>query len=121
MITRFQFLALLLVGLAAGSSSAADNITTNLYLAQGTLPGGVPSLDKMAGDWVLMKDVANPPAVHNFNQMLIVDRDLTSFFCNIGQLYKWQHGYPVVKLLIDKKEYSAKETRCYAYRALRRN
>jgi hypothetical protein len=83
--------------------------------------GGVPSLDEMAGDWILMKDVANPPAVHNFNQMLVVDRDLTSFFCNPGNLNPWRHGYPVVKLLIGGKEYSATETRAYAYWALRRN
>ena len=44
----------------------------------------VPSLDEMAGDWIPMRDVANPPAVHNFNQMLVVDRDLTSFFCHPG-------------------------------------
>jgi len=75
----------------------------------------------MAGDWIPMQEVANPPAVYNFNQMLVVDRDLTSFFCNPGKLYPWQHGYPVVKLLLGGKEYPATETRCYAYRALRRN
>jgi len=81
----------------------------------------IPSLDDMASDWIPMKDVANTPAVHNFNQMLEVDRDLTSFFCNPGQLYSRRRGYPVVKLSIDGKEYPATETRCYAYRALRRN
>ena len=82
---------------------------------------GIPSLDDMAGDWISLQDVANPPAVHNFNQMLVVDRDLTSFFCNPGKLYPWRHGYPVVKLFIGCKEFPAVETRAYAYRALRRN
>ena len=82
---------------------------------------GIPSLDEMAGDWIPMKDVANPPAVHNFNHMLAVDRDLTSFFCHPGGLYPWRHGYPIVKLSINGQEYPAEETRCYAYRALRRN
>ncbi len=82
---------------------------------------GIPSLDEMAGDWIPMSDVANPPAVHNCNQMLVVDRDLTSFFCNPGILYPWQHGYPVVKLFLGGQEYPATETRCHAYRALRRN
>ena len=83
--------------------------------------GGAPTLDEMAGDWIPMADVANPPAVHNFNQMLVVDRDLTSFFCNPGGLYPWRHGYPIVKLLVDGTEYPATETRFFAYRALRRN
>jgi hypothetical protein len=86
-----------------------------------TNAAGIPSLDKMAGDWIPMRDVANPPAVHNFNQMLVVDRDLTSFFCNPGGLYPWRHGYPIVKLAVDGTEYPATETRCFAYRALRRN
>jgi hypothetical protein len=82
---------------------------------------GLPTLDDMAGDWIRMADVANPPAVHNFHQMLVVDRDLTSFFCNPGELYPWRHGYPVVRLTVDGREYPAQEARCYAYRALRRN
>src|SRR2546423_13404357 len=77
---------------------------------------GVPSLDDMGGDWIPMANVANLPAVHNFNQVLVVDRDLTSFFCNPGGLYPWQHGYPIITLLIDGHEYPAVETRCYAYR-----
>jgi hypothetical protein len=101
--------ALLLVPLAA------------LHAAQEATAAGIPSLDKMAGDWMPMRDVANPPAVHNFNQMLVVDRDLTSFFCNPGGLYPWRHGYPIVKLAVDGTEYPASETRCFAYRALRRN
>ncbi|MEI8340312.1 MAG: hypothetical protein WCH43_02110 [Verrucomicrobiota bacterium] len=84
-------------------------------------PEGVPSLDEMAGDWLPMEAVANPPAVHNFNQMLLVDRDLTSFLCNPGGLYPQAHGFPEVKLSIDGQEYPATETRFYAYRALRRN
>ena len=93
----------------------------NLASTKAALPEGTPLLDDLAGDWIPMKDVANPPAVHNCNQMLIVDRDLTLFFCNPGQLYQWQHGSPVVELSVDGREYPAIETRCYAYRALRRN
>ena len=72
-----------------------------------TRAGAVPTLDEMAGDWLPMADVANPPAVHNFNQMLVVDRDLTSFFCHPGGLYPWRHGYPIVKLAVDGREYPA--------------
>lgn len=93
---------------------------------------GIPSLDNLAGDWMLMADVANPPAVHNFNQMLVVNTDLTSYFCNPGALFvydgnarfksgNWSEGYPMVKLTVDGQEYPALEARCYAYRALRRN
>lgn len=89
---------------------------------------GIPTLDDLAGDWLPMADIANPPAVHNFNQMLVVNRDLTSYFCNPGALYggyyskdDWSAGYPLVKLTIDKQEYPALQARCYAYRALRRN
>ena len=101
--------ALLLAPLAALCAAQEASVT------------GIPSLDEMAGDWIPMNDVANPPAVHNFNQMLVVDRDLTSFFCNPGGLYPWRHGYPIVKLAVDGKEYPATETRSFAYRALRRN
>lgn len=89
---------------------------------------GIPTLDELAGDWLSMADIANPPAVHNFNQMLVVNRDLTSYFCNPGALYggyygkgDWSMGYPMVKLTVDGQEYPALEARCYAYRALRRN
>jgi hypothetical protein len=90
---------------------------------------GVPSLDAMAGDWIPMDEVANPPAVHNFNQMLVVGRDLASFYCNPGGLFahtkdpnvQWVAGYPRVGLAIDGHEFPAVETRCYAYKALRRN
>ncbi len=91
--------------------------------------GGVPTLDEMAGDWIPMADVANPPAVHNFNQMLVVGRDLTSFYCNPGGLFthtkdpavQWHAGYPLIRLAFDGQEYPATETRFFAYRALRRN
>ena len=82
---------------------------------------GIPTLDDMAGDWIDMGEVSNPPAVHNFNQMLVVNRDLTSYFCNPGGLYPWRQGYPMVKLQVDGCEYPAQEARAYAYRALRRN
>lgn len=89
---------------------------------------GIPTLDELAGNWLSMPDIANPPAVHNFNQMLVVNRDLTSYFCNPGALYggyygkeDWSAGYPMVKLTIDGQEYPARQARCYAYRALRRN
>ena len=90
-------------------------------------PAGVPSLDEMAGDWLPMKDVANPPDVNNFHDMLIINRDLTSFFCNPEDWLwgwgdgKWSAGYPLVTLTIAGKEYPAVECRWYPYRALRRN
>jgi len=87
-------------------------------------PAGVPLLDEMAGSWLPMKDVANPPDVNNFHDMLLVNRDLTSFFCYPND-WLWngqpRFGYPPVKLTIAGKEYPATECRWYPYRALRRN
>jgi len=60
---------------------------------------GVPSLDEMAGDWLPMKEVANPPDVNNFHDMLLVNRDLTSFF-SYPEDWLWNGkprlGYPPV-------------------------
>lgn len=86
-----------------------------------------PSLDEMAGNWLPMKNVANPPDVNNFHDMLIIGRDLTSFYYNPGDWLwgwgdeKWSAGYPLVTLTIAGKEYPATECRWYPYRALRRN
>ena len=74
-----------------------------------------------------MNDVANPPDVNNFHDMLLINRDLTSFFCNPEDwLWAWgdekfSFGYPPVRLTIAGREYSATECRWYPYRALRRN
>jgi len=87
-------------------------------------PVGVPSLDEMSGDWLAMKDVANPPDVNNFHDMLLVNRDLTSFFCCPAD-WLWngkpRFGYPPITLRIAGKEYPASGCRWYPYRALRRN
>ena len=61
--------------------------------------------------------------------MLIVNRDLTSYFCHPGGLFtktkdptcQWRAGYPLVKLSLDGVEYPATDVRWYAYRAMRRN
>ena len=59
--------------------------------------------------------------------MLLVNRDLTSFFCNpedwlwAGGDQKFHFGYPAVTLTIAGKEYPAAECRWYPYCALRRN
>ncbi len=91
---------------------------------QSVLPAGVPLLDEMAGAWLPMKDVANPPDVNNFHDMLLVNRDLTSFFCYPND-WLWngqpRFGYPPVKLTIAGQEYPATDCRWYPYRALRRN
>ena len=90
-------------------------------------PVGVPSLDQMAGDWLPMKDVANPPDVNNFHDLLLVNRDLTSFFCNpedwlwAGGDKMFHFGYPPVSLAIAGREYPAVECRWYPWCALRRN
>lgn len=87
-------------------------------------PDGVPSLDEMAGDWLPMQTVANPPDVNNFHDMLLVNRDLTSFFC-YPEDWLWSGkprlGYPPVKLTVAGGEYPAADCRWYPYRALRRN
>ncbi|WP_316838198.1 hypothetical protein [Pedobacter nutrimenti] len=95
---------------------------------------GIPTLDEMAGEWIPFADIVNPPSLHNGHNMLIVDRDLTSyFFSPDGWLYNlaayadakepsvWRRGYPAVKLFIDDKEYMAQEARQGSYRTLRRN
>jgi hypothetical protein len=92
-----------------------------------TLPAGVPPLDWMAGNWLPMEDVANPPDVNNFHDMLLVNRDLTSFFCNpedwlwAGGDEQFHFGYPPVTLTVAGREYPAAECRWYPYCALRRN
>ncbi len=92
---------------------------------ESVLPEGVPLLDEMSGSWLPMNDVANPPDVNNFHDMLLVNRDLTSFFCNpedwLWRDGKFRFGYPPIKLAIAGKEYPATECRWYPYRALRRN
>ena len=87
-------------------------------------PASVPSLDEMAGDWQPMQDVANAPDVNNFHDMLLVSRDLTSFFC-YPEDWLWsgkpRFGYPPITLTVAGREYPATECRWYPYRALRRN
>jgi hypothetical protein len=87
-------------------------------------PSGVPRLDEMAGDWLPMQNAANPPDVNNFHDMLLVSRDLTSFFC-YPEDWLWsgqpRFGYPPISLTIDGKEYQTTDCRWYPYRALRRN
>src|SRR5271170_6125995 len=69
---------------------------------------GIPKLDEMAGEWLPMQNVANPPDVNNFHDMLLVNRDLTSFFCYPDD-WLWsgqpRFGYPPVILTVDVKEY----------------
>jgi len=82
---------------------------------------GIPPLDNLASDWIPMEQVENMPAVHNFNHMLVVNRDLTSYFYYPGGIYPWKKGHPMTTLTIDGQEYPATETRCFPYKALRRN
>ena len=82
---------------------------------------GIPTLDQIAGDWIPMDQVDNMPAVHNFHHMLVVNRDLTSYYYYPGGLYPWQQGHPVTTLTVDGQAYPATETRCFPYKALRRN
>jgi hypothetical protein len=95
---------------------------TSSILAQ--TPEGVPALDEMAGDWLSMPEVANLPDVNNFHEMLLVGRDLTSFFCN-PEDWLWggqpRLGYPPITLTIAGREYPAAGCRWYPYRVLRRN
>jgi hypothetical protein len=95
---------------------------------------GIPTMDEMAGEWIPTETIVNPPSLHNFHNMLIVDRDLTSYFFSPGGwLYNlaayadakepsiWRRGYPAVKLFLDGIEYPAQEARQGGYRVLRRN
>ncbi len=96
-----------------GASSAVDP------------PSHVPSLDDMAGGWIPVSNVVNLSTIHNFHDMLMVDRDLTSFFCN-PEAWAWSwsgqvRGYPPVTLTIDGRNYPAIDCRWYPYRVLRRN
>ena len=88
------------------------------------IASGMPKLDEMAGEWLPMQNVANPPDVNNFHDMLLINRDLTSFFCYPDD-WLWsgqpRFGYAPVILTVDGKEYPAKDCRWYPYRALRRN
>jgi hypothetical protein len=104
---------------------ALVSFSAGLCRGSNSLPTVVPLLDEMAGVWLPTKDVANPPDVNNFHDMLLVNRDLTSFFC-YPEDWLWsdgnfRFGYPPVTLTIASKEYPATECRWYPYRALRRN
>jgi hypothetical protein len=104
-------------------------VLATLPWAACSLAADLPSLDEMASEWLPLSTVANPPDVNNFHHMLIVNRDLTSYFCHPGGLFtqtkdptcQWRAGYPLVKLTLDGVEYPAADVRWYAYRALRRN
>jgi hypothetical protein len=111
----------------SNSSSVFGLALILVFLASPILaltPAGVPSLDEMTGDWLPMKEVANPPDVNNFHDMLLINRDLTSFFC-YPEDWLWngkpRFGYPPLTLTIAGKEYLAAECRWFPYRALRRN
>lgn len=109
--------------------SGAPFLLFGLAVSSPGFAASLPSLDEMSGDWMPLTIVTNPPDVHNFNQMLIVNRDLTSFFCFPGGLFarskdlavQWRAGFPLIRLSLDGIEYPAKEVRWSAYRALRRN
>lgn len=106
-------------------SCALAWLPAGLCHGRSAVPAGVPSLDEMAGDWLPMKEVANPPDVNNFHDMLLVNRDLTSFFC-YPEDWLWSNGnfrfgYPPVTLTLAGREYPAAGCRWYPYRALRRN
>jgi hypothetical protein len=83
----------------------------------------------MSGDWMPASIVTNPPDVNDFHDMVIVARDLTSYYCSFGGLFthtkdpltQWRAGYPLVKMTLDGVEYPATDFRWYAYRGLRRN
>ncbi len=115
-LRKIIFISCALVWLSAG-----------LCHGRSASPAGVPPLDEMAGSWLPMNEVANPPDVNNFHDMLLVNRDLTSFFCN-PEDWLWGGGdekfrlcYPPVTLTIAGTEYPATECRWCPYRALRRN
>jgi hypothetical protein len=102
----------------------------------GAARAAIPTLDEMAGEWLPMKNVDNPPAVHNFNDLVLFYRDkgvvdLTSFttgnFVELGNPggLLWCDNpnkiYPTIRLLIDGTNHPAVECRWVPYRALRRN
>ncbi len=118
-----RLLIALTILLFAPLAAFSTTDTTGSNASPDTQPSSpsIPTLDQMAGDWIPMSIVASPPAVHNFNGMFIVDRDLTSFSNNPAEPYPTRHAYPTIKLLIDGQEYPATDTRWFAYRALRRN
>jgi len=120
-----------MVSLAAPARSVSDAPESKFdgatHCAQP--PQHVPSLDQMSGDWMPASIVTNLPDVNNFHDMIIVARDLTSYYCYFGGLFthtkdpltQWKIGYPLVKMTLDGVEYQAADFRWYAYRALRRN
>ena len=65
--------------LSAAPLKNQNRLTVPDSVSKLLLPAGLPSLDEMSGEWISMKDVANPPDVNNFHDMLIVGYDLTSF------------------------------------------
>ncbi len=93
---------------------------------EAALRPAIPSLDEMAGEWVPMKDVASPPAIHNLHDILLGRFDLVSFSYNPGysillNLNQERRMYPTVSLFIGDKEWPGAECRWFPYKILRRN
>jgi len=86
----------------------------------------IPTLDEMGGEWVPMKEVASPPAIHNLHDILLGCFDLVSFSYNPGysillNLNQERRMYPTVRLFVGDKEWPAAEGRWFPYKILRRN
>ena len=119
-----RFITAALAGVALQMANAGGQPGHFVTQVETKLPSGVPSLDDMAGEWIPVATTVNPPAVHNFHDILLVNRDITSFFC-YPEDWLWQGkprlGYPPVTLTLDGREFQTTDYRWYAYRALRRN
>lgn len=134
---RHQAVAItvLIVALAGGACSfgaqASGNQSTVGKINGRSLASAaqIPTLSEMAGGWLDMKNIANPPDVNNFHDMLSIRRDLTSYAfypddqdrSNNWWLSRNRMGDPPVRLTVNGKQYSADECRWYPYRVLRRN
>lgn len=88
----------------------------------------VPTIEKMASEWLDVTELAHMPSLHNFHDMAACSPDLMGVNYNPdGQLFDWPTGprwfryltLPLIKLKVNGSEYESTRCRWYPYQAVR--
>jgi len=126
-ISRRRFLGTTLAALSTGIASK-KGLACGAQLGAEPEADRVPTLDKLATEWLDCSQLAHMPSLHNFHEMAACAPDLVgvNFFPG-GQLYedsgpRWYiyNTLPLCRLLIDGGQYESSSCRWSAYQAERR-